>query len=469
MVGVPGRSKGCKTCRRRKIRCDLREPQCGQCIKSGRHCEGFEKETAFIHRTLQGILRKGQEQSQRPAPWEMLTAGDEARPSVTSTVMSQMPPQANNAAIYIDGMLATFLVTYLPSSSVLPPTHLFNITVPAPWMQVAIALPRRGPLLSVALQALCMTKIARVNGDTALLMQGMTVHGKALRAMQTALRNTNTLLADETLAAMRVLGTYELYEGTMGSVVGWTSHEEGVDQLMIRGVQFFKATFFGEERWCIMPWGDNPKDHIQQLYDIGLLVPSILEELHGIQKLPNDPCLLQRTTQILQRCQHLDDRFNAWHARLLTCFATPPYWEQPAELISRAADIPTGFFVTSFDFLNIRIADGLAVFWALRTILHVILRGLSSGHNPVLEENDLVIVTCACNITKSIPYFTRPETGYLGVQWTIFPLKVALSAFQQVGWESEREWIKAVLTAVKARGIRYGGDIVEAQWGEQIR
>jgi len=144
-----------------------------------------------------------------------------------------MPPQLNNAGIYLDGMLDTFLVAYLPSSSILPLTHPSNITAPAAlWMQIAIALPTRGPLLSVALQALCMTKIARAHGDAALLMQGKVVHGRALRALQNAIYNTNTALADETLAAIKVLGLYELHESTMESVVGWTSHQEAVDQLL---------------------------------------------------------------------------------------------------------------------------------------------------------------------------------------------------------------------------------------------
>ncbi|KAE8370194.1 hypothetical protein BDV27DRAFT_90221 [Aspergillus caelatus] len=488
MVGIPGRSKGCKTCRRRKIGCDLQEPQCGQCSKSGHHCEGFRKEIAFIHRTPQGLLRKGQEMSPGPAPWE-----DRAQCGASSTFMTQMPPQLNNAAIYLDGMFHTFLVAFLPSSSILPPTHHSNITAPAaPWMRIAVTLPRRGPLLSLALQALCMTKIARVHGDQALLMQGMAVHAQALRALQNVIYNKTTAFADETLAAIRVLGTYELHEGTMGSVVGWTSHERGVDQLvqlrgfsssqyeselgqalfaearrsaMIRGLQFYKATFFGEKRWCIEPWGARPKDYIQQLYDIGLLLPPILEELHTIQGLPKDP----RRAQIWQRCQHLDDRFNAWHARLLTLFGTIPYWEEPAELGARSADILPGPFMTSFDFLHIHVADGLGFFWALRLLLHNVMRGLSEAQGAATEEHGAVIADCACNIARSVLYFTQPEIGYLGVQWLIFPLKTALTAFRQMGWETEWQWSRGVLVAMKNRGISYGGDIVEAQWGERIQ
>ncbi|KAJ5578619.1 uncharacterized protein N7459_007583 [Penicillium hispanicum] len=498
MVGVPGRSKGCKTCRRRKIRCDLQEPHCGQCSKSGRPCEGFSKEIVFIHRTPQGLLRKGQELSEGPAPWDTLMVGDRA----TSTVMTQMPPQPSNAAIYVDGMLDAFLAAYLPSSSLLPLTHPPlplthhpNITVPvtsSSCLRIAISLPRRGPLLSFALQALGITKMARAHGDSALLMQGMTLHARALRALQSAIDNPVTALADETLAAVRVLGTYELHEGTMGSVVGWTSHNEAVDRLvqlkgfcrdqyesklgrallgearrsaMIRGLQFFKASFFGEERWCVEPWGDKPKDYIQQLYDIGLLLPPILEELRTTPGLPSGP----QRARIWQRCQDLERRFNAWYARFLTLFPTPPYWERPAELVARSAEIPLGPFATSFEFLNLQVADGLGFFWGLRILLHTTMRALSDTQGAVAEELDAVIATCACDIARSVPYFTQPESGYTGMQWLIFPIKVALSAFRQLGWETEWQWSREVLVTMKKRGISYGGDVVEAQWGQQIR
>ncbi|KAJ8096936.1 hypothetical protein POJ06DRAFT_36431 [Lipomyces tetrasporus] len=40
MVGVAGGSKGCLTCRKRKIKCDLEAPVCLQCIRSRRQCSG---------------------------------------------------------------------------------------------------------------------------------------------------------------------------------------------------------------------------------------------------------------------------------------------------------------------------------------------------------------------------------------------------------------------------------------------
>ncbi|KAJ5273136.1 hypothetical protein N7478_008261 [Penicillium angulare] len=492
MVGVPGRSKGCKTCRRRKIKCDMQEPQCGQCRKSSRQCEGFKKEIAFIHRTPQGLLRKGEERSQKPAPWETPVSSGQDQSGVTSIWVVNMPPQPNCASIYLDGMLNTFLRAYLPSSSILKPTqHANKITTPAAsWMRVAITLPNRGSLLTVALRALCMTKTAREIGDQVLLRQGMTEHGRGLRMLQHVINDKNKAILDETQAAIRVLATYELHEGTIGSIAGWTSHQEAVDQIvqlrgssyseyeselayallaetrrsaMMRGLQFFKASFLGEDRWCAEPWGDKPKDYVQQLYDIGLVLPFIFEELREIKDLRKDP----RREQIQQRCQRIDSRFHAWHDNLLNIFSVLPYCEQPAELISRSADISPGTFTTSFDFLNLHVADAMAFFWSLRILLHAISRGLSIAQGAVTQDSDAEIMSCACNIAKSVPYFTQLTTGFQGMQWLIFPLKTALSAFRQLGWHNEWQWTKDVLVAMKNRGFRYGEDIVELHWGKR--
>ncbi|KAF2757246.1 hypothetical protein EJ05DRAFT_60277 [Pseudovirgaria hyperparasitica] len=43
MVGVPGRSRGCRTCRRRKLKCDEAKPTCERCPKAGLQCDGYDE------------------------------------------------------------------------------------------------------------------------------------------------------------------------------------------------------------------------------------------------------------------------------------------------------------------------------------------------------------------------------------------------------------------------------------------
>ncbi|KAK4460269.1 hypothetical protein QBC42DRAFT_107675 [Cladorrhinum samala] len=53
MVGVPGKFKGCNTCRARRVKCDNERPFCRKCVDSGRECGGYERETVFIIGTVE--------------------------------------------------------------------------------------------------------------------------------------------------------------------------------------------------------------------------------------------------------------------------------------------------------------------------------------------------------------------------------------------------------------------------------
>ncbi|KAK3296131.1 uncharacterized protein B0H64DRAFT_374262 [Chaetomium fimeti] len=53
MVGVPGKYKGCETCRLRRVKCDNQRPYCRKCLDGGRTCAGYERETVFIIGTVE--------------------------------------------------------------------------------------------------------------------------------------------------------------------------------------------------------------------------------------------------------------------------------------------------------------------------------------------------------------------------------------------------------------------------------
>ncbi|KAF2686006.1 hypothetical protein K458DRAFT_416371 [Lentithecium fluviatile CBS 122367] len=63
MVGVPGRAKGCSTCRKRKKKCDLQTPTCGNCSKGNYDCGGYQREMLIVHVDNSG---KGTYRSQKP-------------------------------------------------------------------------------------------------------------------------------------------------------------------------------------------------------------------------------------------------------------------------------------------------------------------------------------------------------------------------------------------------------------------
>ncbi|KAI0468483.1 hypothetical protein F4859DRAFT_205268 [Xylaria cf. heliscus] len=51
MVGIPGRSKGCNTCRQRRVKCTEEKPFCSRCVRGGFTCHGYTRETVWHHLT----------------------------------------------------------------------------------------------------------------------------------------------------------------------------------------------------------------------------------------------------------------------------------------------------------------------------------------------------------------------------------------------------------------------------------
>jgi hypothetical protein len=59
MVGVAGKSQACHDCKRRRVKCDLRRPNCSRCIKANIDCTGYKKKLVFLNQkfdTRTGLL-----------------------------------------------------------------------------------------------------------------------------------------------------------------------------------------------------------------------------------------------------------------------------------------------------------------------------------------------------------------------------------------------------------------------------
>jgi hypothetical protein len=66
-------SRGCRTCRTRRIKCDEGKPTCQQCAKSKRECGGYRSEFEIVHRdqtksTVRRMRKALEGQSQTPKP-----------------------------------------------------------------------------------------------------------------------------------------------------------------------------------------------------------------------------------------------------------------------------------------------------------------------------------------------------------------------------------------------------------------
>ena len=96
-----------------------------------------------------------------------------------------------------------FLETFVPSDSVGTPAV-------GEWMVRTFDVAGRAESLEKSLSALTITRLGRQKNDLAMVLQGRTLYGQALRSLQRALWHKDLVLEDQTLAASQILKAFEV-------------------------------------------------------------------------------------------------------------------------------------------------------------------------------------------------------------------------------------------------------------------
>ncbi|KAJ6790057.1 hypothetical protein PWT90_03968 [Aphanocladium album] len=239
MVGVPGRSKACNTCLKRKIKCDLGKPFCGNCTKSKRICGGYARKTAYVFSndvvlpdsgaddgTLtyqgrwKGTARRappsiyGSEnvriESRPPLLWmsdDSSDAGSEISvPDFGTLSMQRIPmmPSLWQQLHYV------FMNAYMPRGGMSGADNIGYVT--GNWLLQLQGHPSTLPALQTSIAAFASAQIAHDHNDMNVAAQSMQLYLKSLEHLRNAIANPATRLSDETLAACLALGIYELTE-----------------------------------------------------------------------------------------------------------------------------------------------------------------------------------------------------------------------------------------------------------------
>lgn len=243
MVGVPGHSKGCNTCRKRKIACSLEKPQCVQCIKSNRACAGYARARIFIvsngpTETSQSLVRKEACSSKKSRgatyttelQWSSESGEDSASSVFDSKVHWSVIRELSPLAVFRQQLMGTFLSSHVPE-------RMSKITEEKSWLQLLSELPSPSIALEKSTLAICTARLGRLKADEAMIRRSLRLYTEGLYELQKALYDPSMALKDETLGAVMSLATYELMECPAGSTQAYASHHKGCAELVqLRGV-----------------------------------------------------------------------------------------------------------------------------------------------------------------------------------------------------------------------------------------
>ena len=201
MVGVAGKSRGCATCRSRKIKKDLGRPQCWECTSTRRVCRGYDRYPVFVHTTVEGVQKRQRlEEVKDAGPENSHSSGTALNRRLCASRDVQCSGLTDSIQSHID-----FVQWF---------HHAFVLTREvgqfAYFMTPIVALASPGPLLRISLLALSMTKYGRVVGDFTVVQRGQQAYVYSLRRLHLALSDPVASKDEGTLACAVVLGFHEV-------------------------------------------------------------------------------------------------------------------------------------------------------------------------------------------------------------------------------------------------------------------
>ena len=416
MVKVP-RSKGCRVCVQRRIKCDQTRPSCQRCIRSNRQCTGFDQ-LKFIDEgpALRGAHADTQAAAQPQSPSSTSHSSQEPyRPDVAPrnvTLPFQImqgplsPIQSNKwyqgaferaalvsllaPTVHQDQLLAQFIASVQQPFS--PPT----IRSHSLWLAEVARRPAHSNALNWAIRAISISHLARKTGDDILMESSHRIYGRALLKLNDALQDEKEAFSSDTLSATLLLSFYEIFNCTDRE--SWIRHAGGAGRLIqLRGPDRHRTGFgrlvfaacrnslimdaFHRRAECFLAepaWRHLCWDIDGELRLSGLLGNNTYEEY--FQEIVTYPAYLGRASSIIGdsdiTIKKLQDvraeglahrsRFRSIHSQMDEELAETGF--KPIKVASSYND---QIFPFVYDFFDIHVASLYCCYWAIMCAINI--------------------------------------------------------------------------------------------------
>lgn len=176
------------------MQCDETKPACSRCLLSGWVCPGYRSEAEVIFRDQTNSVRNKQQPSQERVP----CCPDGSSRPVEARVheVSRLSPSA------VDRATSFFIHQYVfQGQASLRGNHEY---LPA------LLQEDNGGALSTIIAAAGLASLANASNATAWRSEAYSLYGRAIRQLKVALGDPVQVKADQTLAAIMFMGTFEV-------------------------------------------------------------------------------------------------------------------------------------------------------------------------------------------------------------------------------------------------------------------
>ncbi|CAM1505338.1 Fc.00g109750.m01.CDS01 [Cosmosporella sp. VM-42] len=375
MVGVPGKYKGCETCRRRRVKCSNERPFCQKCIASGRECEGYERVRVFITGTPETkgrVASHPKKASSTKKPKN--AAGEDAKPELVPlqpftsawddhTVVSS---QGIEYSVLITA-LHTMLQAVLRDDNAEEDSAGFRISFP-PYSPSELQASPAEENLSVSAQ--CLARLpGNDDGDDAesyCVFLFELKHNLSVAAWE---------LGPGLVSVVRRLGPAHFSSFPNHHYFVRVYRPLAVSLALLNR----RDTFLSAPEWTTVPWAEHPKCLVDQLFDLILLLPSIFARTDLMKPLEATLSRRHMAQELLQSCLSLEQHFDSWLRLANQGTEDEPFAYWAEELTSPGGLIP---FSNSYTFKDGITGLRFLYYWMSQILFH---RCIESLHRTIFQ------------------------------------------------------------------------------------
>ncbi|KAF2995588.1 hypothetical protein E8E13_004671 [Curvularia kusanoi] len=384
-----------------------------------------------------------------------------------------VPKQVSPIAVDRIQHLGTFIRLYLPRADgpALPPPSALMLALPT--------MPANSQVLLAAIDALSAAQLAVNDRDRSLVERSRSMYGTALSHMMKAIQDPVLALKDETLLSTYMLTLYEVFVGvTQGH--GFFYHVQGLLHLIRqRGPESFKtrlslqifhairynslsigyhmrkASLLDSPEWLSVTARAAKTDPYVALNDLCICIPRLLERTDRLGT-PDSP--LSDVDAVISDSEKLANRAFEW----LSDFEKfgPRYDKVPISTMEAFLENinPDLIFDPVFNFHYFGAGICYMIYWMSMLILQGNTFRLLRTHRS-LEPKQLMtwmrqLSSFADNICCSIPFHSRPQTGYTAKFGSLTPLVVARKFYENApGMQAKADWCAKVYVVARVPGL----------------
>ncbi|KAK4073057.1 transcriptional regulator family: Fungal Specific TF [Purpureocillium lilacinum] len=321
-------SRGCHSCRIRKVKCDEGLPGCSQCTRYGTECSGYQispvpaassKSTTVTMATTKKLAPI----QQRPPDW---------LPNTNSASCLDQAIKAHRPKQCIDELAACYFISRFVRGR--------NRRIVRGFLEFIIPLAsteRPGEHFNHIFHtcALAMFGANHPLGGGNMKSKTHQLYNKALAATAVALQNPRDACGDAMLASVLLLGLYEGLAGASSGLFAWNFHINGAIQLIrargakqlrtkmgfdlfiaVRTLMIIRSWITGEHPAAGVPWCTDAAvydKYASSCENLSIRVSELNAQADTllISSFPgqeNSSLVLS----LLQRCQDLESEFDSW-------------------------------------------------------------------------------------------------------------------------------------------------------------